>query len=144
MILSNFSERLSELLFENELTPPTLAAQVGCQRLAIYRYLNGSQPSIEMAVRLADFFHCTVDFLIGAVPEDHTAIFITPPPFSEWFPILLDEFKVSRYRLQKLTGISDTIMRNWWNGVKVPSLDSVIKIADALGCSIDHVIGRSN
>ena len=143
MNLSKFPERLSELLFEAQINPPSLAEAVGCTRATINRYLNGNLPTAAMAVRLADYFNCTLDFLLGTVEENEVRNFVTPPPFCERFPVLLKEFNVSRYSLQKSTNISDTIMRYWWKGIKVPSIDSIAKIAKALDCSIDYVIGRS-
>ncbi|MCH5163936.1 MAG: helix-turn-helix domain-containing protein [Clostridiales bacterium] len=143
MNLSKFPERLSELLFEAQLNPPVLAEAIGCTRGTINRYLNGSLPTLEMAVRLADYFGCTVDFLLGVSEENEVKNFVTPPPFCERLPVLLKEFNKSRYSLQKSTNISDTIMRYWWKGIKVPSIDSIAKIAEALDCSIDYVIGRS-
>ena len=40
-ILSNFSERLSELMNDREINAPKLAEEIGCKRNTINRYLEG-------------------------------------------------------------------------------------------------------
>jgi transcriptional regulator with XRE-family HTH domain len=45
-------------------------------------------------------------------------------------------------QLSLKTGIPSSSFTKWEDGTQKPSLDSVVKIADAWGMSIDHLIGR--
>ncbi len=64
------------------------------------------------------------------------------PPFKERFAFLLKHFKITKYRLQKLSGVPESAVYNWQNGTFEPKIDNVIRIANALDCSVDFVIGR--
>ncbi len=139
---ANFAERLSEVIEYANLNAFTLSKIVGCGHASTSRYLNGENPSLEILVKLADYFQCSTDFLLGLTNDDITENYLPTPPFSERLPFLLDFFKISAYRLQKLTGIAKSAITYWKNGIRTPTLDSVIRIAKALDCPVDFVIGR--
>lgn len=54
--------------------------------------------------------------------------------------IIQEELKrqgMSAYRLSKITGLSQNTLQNYKNGHE-PSFSNVVKIADALGVSLDE------
>ena len=144
MNLSKFAESLTELIEESKLTPSTLADTIGCGRGTISRYLSGQKmPRIEMLVRIADFFACSVDYVLGRETEKYPRVFIPCPSFQARLPILCKELGITKYKLQKATGIAESAIYNWQRGEGTPNLENVIKIANAFDCSVDFVIGRS-
>lgn len=144
MNLSNFSERLSELMFEAKLNGHTLPPLIGCGENTIYRYLRGTtEPTVDMVILLADFFHCSTDFLLGLESENYSSNFDKCPPFNERFPVLLEQCGITQYRLEKITKISHSTMVYWKNGTKQPTVDSIIRIANKLGKTVDFVLGRT-
>ena len=63
---SNFVERLSELLTIANIKPTQLAKNLGVKSATITRYLSGiRKPRLEMLFKIADYFHCSIDFLLG-------------------------------------------------------------------------------
>jgi transcriptional regulator with XRE-family HTH domain len=42
----------------------------------------------------------------------------------------------------KDTGISQATLSDWKNGISVPKVDKLAKIADYLGVSLDYLLGR--
>lgn len=48
----------------------------------------------------------------------------------------MDKQGMSAYRLSKITGLSQNTLQNYKNGHE-PSFSNVVKIADALGVSLD-------
>ncbi|MDE7301164.1 MAG: helix-turn-helix transcriptional regulator, partial [Clostridia bacterium] len=127
MNLSIFAERLSELMFEAELNANELAEKIGYSHNTFYRYLRGvHMPTLEITVALADFFHCSTDFLLGLEHENYTRDYKKCPPFSERFPQLLKECNISQYRLEKMTGIAHSNMGYWKNSAKQPSVESIV------------------
>lgn len=141
---SNFAERLSELMDEANLNALQLTTIIGCGNSAINRYKRGELPSLNMLVRFADYFQCTTDFLLGLTDESTAKTFLPIPPFSERLPFLLEHFEISAYKLQKITGIGETTMRDWKKDITSPAVDSIIRIAEKLECSVEFVIGRTN
>ena len=141
---SKFADRLTELMEEANLNALNLTTIIGCGNSAINRYKNGELPSLGILLRLADYFQCTTDFLLGLTEESTSKTFLSVPPFSERFPMLLKHFGISAYKLQKITDIGETTIRDWKKGVSSPSIDSIMRIAEKLECSVEFVIGRTN
>ena len=139
---SNFVERLNEMMDYANLNAPALTKIIGCGHYTIERYLTGQSPSLDIVVKLADYFQCSTDFLLGLADDYVTETYLPVPPFSERLPQLLSHFKITAYRLQKLTGIAESAMDFWKKGIRTPTLDSIIRIAKALDCPVDFVIGR--
>lgn len=139
----NFSERLNDLITESGKTLMAISHELGCGEGTLSRYCSGNYtPSVDMLINLADYFKCSADFLLG-LTEQYEAIEYKPcPPFSERLIFLCDHFHISRYRLQKLTDIPESVMRYWVRGKTKPSVANVLKIAVQLDCSVDFVLGR--
>ena len=145
MNLSNFVESLSELISQSNLSVKEFAEQLGCEKATIYRYLRGIKiPSVEMTVKMADFFACSTDYLLGLENEKYPRRFRACPTFQEQLPILCEKLKTNKYQIQKKTGIAESAIYNWQNGTSAPNIETIIKIANAYGCSVDFVIGRSD
>lgn len=62
--------------------------------------------------------------------------------FKERFEQLLQSRHLTTYRVAKDLGMSQGLMNEYKNGVKLPSVQNLIKIADQLGCSVDYLLGR--
>ena len=67
--------RLRELRKSRKLTQAMVADGVNCSVAAYSRYENGSrQPSLDMVMKLADFFGVSLDYLFGRTPPDSSAL----------------------------------------------------------------------
>lgn len=69
-----FPERLKELRQSNNLTMDMLGKEIGSTRGTISNFENGyKKPSLDILVRLADYFNVSIDYLIGRTndPELH-------------------------------------------------------------------------
>ena len=145
MNLSNFAESLSELILQAGLTPGAFAKQIGCGKGTISRYLNAQKmPAVSLLIRMADFFNCSTDYLLGRESEIYPRVFKPTLPFQERLPSLLEELKINKYQLQKKTGIAESAIYDWQRGATAPRVDNLIKIADTFDCSVDFILGRSD
>ena len=64
--MSNFVERLDALIFEQNVTAIKLSSDIGIASTTVTRYLQEKRaPSIDTLVKLADYFNCSCDFLLG-------------------------------------------------------------------------------
>lgn len=64
--------------------------------------------------------------------------------FTEIFVNILQNKQISAYKLAKETGISQGLMNEYKNGVKLPTVQNLLKIADYLDCSVDYLLGRTD
>lgn len=141
-VLSNFAENLRDLLFDHHITVPILAKQIGVSEVAVYSYLRGQQPEIAVFTRIADYFQCSMDFLLGRTPEERVHTFYPIPPFPQQLNFLLEYYHIKKYHLCKEVPITHSVIYNWQRGKYAPSLDYIVKLAEYFGCSVDFVIGR--
>lgn len=64
--------------------------------------------------------------------------------FTEIFVQILQEKNLTAYKVAKETSISQGLMNEYKNGVKLPTLQNAVKIADYLDCSVDYLLGRTD
>lgn len=69
-------QNLKKLRLERKLSQQKLAEQFGITQQAIYNYENGiTEPDIYMLTRMAEFFHTSIDYLVGRIED--------PTPYDE-------------------------------------------------------------
>lgn len=141
--LSKLPKILKELMQEAEISTPKLADKINIDHSAISKFLNAERlPSATTLVKLADFFNCTTDYLLGRSDILDERSFKQRPPFNEQLSFLLDYFKISKYRLVKETEISEQTVINWHKGKYEPTVESLVKLAKHFKCSVDFILGR--
>ena len=126
--ITQFSERLKELMFERDLNAPALAKQTGIERSTINGLERGAHcPSIKVFVTLLDYFNCSADFLLGIIDNEPNEITFKPlQPFGEIFRSVLKKNTVYK----------------WLNNISQPNVESLVKISEYLDCSVDFLMGR--
>ncbi len=64
--MSKFGERLRIVLEEKELQGKELAEKLNVEPPTVSNWLNGNRfPKDDMLIKIADFFNCSVDYLLG-------------------------------------------------------------------------------
>ena len=143
--LSRFPERLKDLMFDaGQMTTRKLAEKVGVHFTTVAMWLKGGALiSLSNAVKVADFFECSIDYLAGMSEIDRK---VTPrelPPFYQNLRKVMTEQGFSRYRIAKDTEIKDMYFTKWSKGA-TPDLLSVMKVAAYMNVSVDYLIGRTD
>ena len=64
--------------------------------------------------------------------------------FKDRFVQILQEKKISSYKLTKDTGISNGLISDWKKGKRTPASENLIKLADYLDLSVDYLLGRTD
>ncbi len=59
------SDRLRELRKAANITQTQLGEVLGSNKFQISSFENGREPSLKMLLKIADYFHVTVDYLLG-------------------------------------------------------------------------------
>lgn len=67
----NLQEFLKQKMEEQQLTLPALSARSGISRTTLQQMYNGKRsPRIDKIVKLADFFECSIDEMLGINNQD--------------------------------------------------------------------------
>ena len=138
-----FSDRLKQLMTENDIEEKTLAEKTAVELSCLYSYLRKkSLPSLESAVKIATFFSCSLDYLFGFADDFEKRDFVLSDSIANRFKTILQEEKISRYRLSKELAVSQSTLSLWYNGKTQPKLESLLHVCKTLGVSLDFLAGR--
>lgn len=139
--MDKFSERLAELMDNENLASEALGARVGVDGSAVRLWQEGKSVFLSNMIKLAQYFHCSIDFLMGRTEK---LLDFKPQPCLPFYTRLREvmcEQRVSTYRLCKDLGISSCNFTNWKNGTD-PFIQTVELLANYLEVSIDFLVGR--
>lgn len=140
----DFSERLSELMILNDLTIMSLAKGSGCSKTAISAWLNYNiYPTIKNIIKLADFFGCSIDYLVGLSDDYTIKSYKRDFCFVERLDLLVKQNQLSYYKLAKSLGIDERYFTRWKKGT-TPSTEVFISLAKYFNTTIDYLIGRED
>ncbi|MEG1519497.1 MAG: helix-turn-helix transcriptional regulator [Clostridia bacterium] len=140
--MTNFGERLKELMLENNLTTIKLGESVGVTSSNVSKwYLRSADVSLSTLIKLSEYFDCSIEFLSGRLEIDSIKTKNSDEAFLPHIKKIMEENKISEYRLTKDLNLSRNVFQQWRKGSQ-PRLSSLAKIADYLNCSIDYLVGR--
>lgn len=142
----DFAARFRELLEFDGISANELCRKLKINHTSVYLYLQGSFPSVQNAVKMANYFNCSLNYLLG-LSDNATAC-----NFGETYDVtlflqrynkLLEDKSVTHYQVQKELNFGNSAYQKWKLG-KEPKIETLIKIAKHFDCSVDYLIGRSN
>lgn len=145
--LLKFSKRLNALVIADGNDVEKIANATGQNLFDIYHWKSEKcryMPSLTQAVLLANYFGCSLAFLLGEESENSLqAPKRDLPEFSSRLKKILSEKGMPIQRLSRLSQLSGTtVVYSWLNGKSLPRIDSLLQISKTLGCSPDYLIGR--
>ena len=65
-------------------------------------------------------------------------------PFNDRFKTLRLERKLSQQQVAEKTGLTDTTVQNYEYGVRKPTYDAFLAIAELFDVSLDYLAGRTD
>lgn len=140
-----FIENLKDLIVESNKSLRQLAEESGVSAMQYSRYLKGSIPTIEITLKIAKYFDCSLDYLFGLSNSKETNKYKTYDfdisNFLINYGCLLKQNNITHFKFMKTIGYDESIIRHWKSG-SIPRLDIIYYIAKNLGGSIDNLIGR--
>lgn len=141
-----FKVIFKELLEEHNITARKLCEILDIDHSSIYLYMQGSYPNITNAVKLANYFNCSLNFMFGIDELPNVYTFFSTydeTVFFERYIKLLKLNKISHYKVSKELKFGNSTFQKWKSG-SLPKIETLIKLSNFFGYSIDYFIGRSN
>ena len=143
--MNKFKDVLQDLISETGLSLRQLAKESVVTAMQYSRYLRGSIPTIDIVMKVAKYFNCSLDYLFGLTSEKNNKHFKSYNynilGFIDRYLKLLKENNISHYKFAQNNIFDESIIRHWKAG-STPRLDIIYVIAKNLGGSMDELIGR--
>ena len=139
-----FKDVLKDLMAENEITISDLVSDLKIDNKAIvYGWLKGEyKPKLDKLNALANYFCCSIDYLLGRTLDFETVKPKQIKPLCINLNKILKDRKITRYKLKKDKVISNGLDYSIFNCKYTPNVETLVKLADYLGVSVDYLVGR--
>ena len=129
--------RITELLTTKDIDNKTFAKSIDVNVSTVGRWKNNSKyMRLSQILKIADYFVCSLDFLVGR--SDDVLDFKPQecPPFYQHLRELLENKGISRNQINKETRIKSSHFVDWKNGAD-PHILSLIELANYLDVTLD-------
>ena len=142
LILLDFSESLSELMSGRNLTADMLGKAIGVDGSAI-RYLKRGIYKLHLAnaLKLADYFECSLEYLLGRTDIRLPFVPKICPQFYERLKQIMSVKKKRGYAPVKNMNFQRGRFYKWKQGVD-PIVDTLVDLAAYFNCTLDYLVGR--
>lgn len=138
-----FSERLRECMDEKGITVSALARELGLSRVTVSRLKSGAHaPSTENLLSIAEYFHCSADYLLGREELPRDKVQKSAKPFGEVLRACIKQSGISVYKFEKDLNLSSSLTYRWLFLDTVPNVETCIRLAGYFDCSVDYLLGR--
>ncbi len=136
--------RLKELLEEYKISPENFAVAIGMSAKArVYEWLRDCYiPNFESIIKIADYFKCSIEYLLSRSEDNSQTKFKKIPPFDTQLKNIMKLKKVSQYRMVKDKVINPNQFSMYFKRKLLPSIDTLIRLADYFNISVDELVGR--
>ena len=138
--MNDFQERLDDLLREKSYNNLKLAHEIGVSHETISGYFNRNlYPELSIAKRMATFFNCSLDYLLGLSDKRKNGDKNNLTVFKTVEKLIKDK-KISIAKAMREMNISEYNYFRWKKGTK-PLTSMLIILAKYFDVSVDYLVG---
>lgn len=143
--MEKFADILNDLIEEKRLSLRKIASESHLVTNQLSHYLSDDlYPSIKSAIKLANYFDCSLDYLFG-ISDEKSSKYKTDKydinKFYNRYQNALNENNITHWKFSKENKFAESLIRKWRKGA-TPSIKNLIIIAQGLSTSIDYLVGR--
>lgn len=142
-----FAERLNDLIAMEGIKQKDIIKILGVSKSSFRLWKEGRNfPRCDYLIKIAAFFNVNLGYLIGESPLkniDIDAVKVLdnlPTVFIDKLTTYKEKEGLSFYALSQKVGMDQTSVTGWFKG-NVPEIESLKKLADAMGQTIDFLLG---
>jgi len=144
--MSNFKERLENLVKESGLSLLALEKKIGISNAQLGKYIAGYyEPSLKNAIIIADGFSCSLDYLFCLDSMRNRFLIkrpCNPELFAQRFSLLKEKFGTNDNRISKELNITRHCLRRWGKNSTFPNMSVLVKLAEYFNVSLEYLVGR--
>lgn len=140
----SFVENLNSLMVKHHISKATLSKEAGVPYTTIDGFCkrNNSNVQLTTLIKLASYFHCTLDSLVGFELNDYTEHDnFTDSCFCENLKSARLEKNITQAELATLIGIANSTYSLYESGKREPTIQTLKKLSFYLNISVDELLG---
>lgn len=139
-----FKVRLKELIDEKECSKEELSEVLQLSSASVISsWTTGRKiPRLNNAIKLADYFLCSLDYLFGFTSDNARNTFNNSKPFDKQLKKIMNDKKITQAKLVEETNFSKGNISSWLYQKSQPDMPTVIRLAEYLKVSLDYLAGR--
>lgn len=135
--------RVNELIKDNNISIIELSKILKIDITYFYAWIKGRcYPNFDNLIKLADYFNCSIDYLICRTEDNSQTKFKKCPPFAGQLKKIMKEKSIRQIDLINKKIANPSHFYKWFNQKSTPKVETLIKLADYFNVSIDYLIGR--
>lgn len=136
---------MTELVEDCEVHKSQLPHVIGVDYRSLSNAFNyGIVPTPRILIRIADYFHVSIDYLLGTSDDEYFHQAKTASDFKTRFDLLCKEKNVTYYRVSNDLHFDQSYITRWLTKNYLPSLELLELISDYFKVSIDYLLGRTD
>lgn len=148
-ISSAFQNRIKDLTDEvtatQNIRKSSLPKRMGIDYSSLSNALEyGILPTPRIAMRMADYFHCSIPYLFGTSDDEYFEHSKEPHSFSERILLLCEERSVKYKDVCEHCGFYRGYLARWIKNNYIPSWDYLDDLAKFFDVSVDYLLGRTD
>lgn len=144
VFMEKFKDILRDLIIDDgNKSLRAISKLINVSAFQLGRFLKGSMPNIDNAIKISNYFKVSIDYLFGLVNINNFKNLGAKNMnvFVSRYETALKENGLTNNAFCKTSTISESSLRRWKHGEE-PRMESLVEIADKLSTSIDYLIGR--
>lgn len=135
--------RIKTLRNQSGLTQIEFAKKFGIAQSTLSTWERGRyEPDFDTLLKLSDYFGVSVDYLLGRSDMDTKKE--KPTEVNTVIKSLRTEKHISQRELAAAVNLTQQAVAKWEKGISEPDSDTLLKLADYFGVSVDYLLGRSD
>lgn len=143
--LNIFNETLKELTDDEHLNQGSFSKAIKINRGTILGWTTGKFfPTAKTIQKIADYFHCSSDYLFGLNDKRDFTPKTPPVEFITRFDALEKENKLNDNKIAKLCDIGNSCVAKWRRFNRFPTMETLLKLTKIFNCSLEYLFGREN
>lgn len=138
----NFKNNLKELILLDHKDITSFSVAIGISRRSVSNWFSSRSPKLESLIRVADYFDCSIDYLLGNTESKTFYRSENPVNFFTRYTFLKQKKGLTDFQIAKICQISTSAIVKWKDGV-TPEFEILVKLSSLFECSFEYLIGRS-
>ena len=148
-ISNEFKNRINDLVsnvyIDRKIRKSDLPKMIGIDYSSLSNAMEyGIVPTPRIAMRMADYFECSIPYLLGLTDDEHFTKSKKNESFPDRIDLLCEAKKTDYAKVCKECKLYRGYLARWISHRYIPSWEFLDLLADYFDVSVDYLLGRTD